>query len=72
LIKSCLNTAWLTGFIDAEGSFSARIRPCKISRLGKAPHLSLTISQKDDSILKEIRKMILGSNSTSNISYDKS
>jgi hypothetical protein len=43
-----------------------------ISRLRKAPHLSLTINQKDESILKDIRKIILGSNSTANISYDKS
>jgi hypothetical protein len=42
------------------------------SRLGKAPHLALTISQKDDSILKNIRQIILGSKSNANIFYDKS
>jgi hypothetical protein len=41
------------------------------SRLGKAPQFSLTISQKEDSILKYIRQIILGSISTANISYDK-
>jgi LAGLIDADG endonuclease len=65
-----LNSAWLSGFIDAEGSFCGRIKYCRTSRLRKAPHLSLTISQKEYFILGLIRKLFV--NDDRCISYDKS
>ena len=69
-VVPCLNTAWLSGFIDAEGSFSGRIKYCRTSILRKAPHLSLTICQKEYFILSLIRKLFIDKDKC--ISYDKS
>lgn len=70
-VKPSLNTAWLSGFIDAEGSFTGRVKFCKTSKLGKAPHLTFSLSQKEYSILSNIRELFL-STTTKNIRYDKS
>jgi hypothetical protein len=69
-IKPSLQIAWLSGFIDAEGHLGGRIKYCKTSKLRKAPHLSLTIGQKEQYILSDIRELFVKNNKC--ISYDKS
>jgi len=69
-VKPSLRTAWLSGFIDAEGHFGGRVKYCRTSKLKKAPHLALTIGQKEFYILSIIRNIFITSNK--NISYDKS
>ena len=71
LIKPSLNSAWLSGFIDAEGSFQGRVKSCKTSKLKNAPHLTFSITQKEVNILRDIRFLFLGK-TTKNIRYDKS
>lgn len=69
-IKPSLQTGWLSGFIDAEGHLGGRIKYCKTSKLRKAPHLALTIGQKEQFILSDIRVLFVKNNKC--ISYDKS
>lgn len=69
-IKPSLETGWLSGFIDAEGHLGGRVKYCRTSKLKKAPHLSLTISQKEEFILSGIRELFIKNNKC--ISYDKS
>lgn len=64
-----LNNGWLSGIIDAEGSFSARIRECKTYKLGKSPHLSLSIYHKEPMILDQIKNLF---NPRLKTGYDKS
>ena len=52
-----VETGWLSGFIDAKGSFSARIRYCETYKLGKSPELSLSILQKEPMILDQIKNL---------------
>ena len=59
VVKPSLNTAWLSGFIDAEGSFTGRVKYCRTSRLKRAPHLTFSLSQKEFSILFNIRELFL-------------
>lgn len=65
-----INTGWLSGFIDSEGSFNGRVKYCRTSKLKKALHLSLTLCQKEHYILLLIRKLFITENKC--ISYDKS
>jgi LAGLIDADG endonuclease len=65
-----LFTGWLSGFIDAEGSFGGRVKYCRTSKIKKAPHLSLSITQKEFYILSLIRNLFVNNNKC--ISYDKS
>jgi hypothetical protein len=60
----------LSGFIDAEGHLGGRIKYCRTSKLKRAPYLSLTIAQKEQLILSEIRELFVNNNKC--ISYDKS
>lgn len=69
--KVSLTTSWLAGFIDAEGSFTGRVKYCRTSRLKKAVHLSLTISQKEKKVLSDIRYLFF-SLEDKGLSYDKS
>ena len=69
-VKPSLHTAWLTGFIDAEGHLGGRVKYCRTSKLRKAPHLSLTISQKEFYILYLIKNLFV--NGEKCISFDKS
>ena len=69
-VEPSLSSAWLSGFIDAEGSFTGRVKKCNTSRLKKAPHLALTIAQKDKIIICKIRKLFFNNNK--GLSYDKS
>ena len=68
--KPSLDTKWLTGFIDAEGCFTGRVKSCHTSRLKKAVHLALTISQKEKEIISNIRDLFI--NKDKCLSYDKS
>lgn len=71
VVKPSLSSSWLSGFIDAEGSFQARVKACRTSRLRKSPHLTLSISQKELNILTSIRELFLGE-TNKNLRYDKS
>lgn len=51
------SNAWLSGFIDAEGCFSARVKHCRTSKLGKNLLVDFTIAQKKD-ILILIRNLL--------------
>ena len=54
-----LDSAWLTGFTDAEGCFYASLSPSKRHLLGLRLRVKYYIRQKDElSILKEIDKQI--------------
>ena len=70
LVIPSLKTAWLSGFVDAEGHFGGRVKYCRTSILKRAPHLALTIGQKEYYILSKIRNIFINNNKY--ISYDKS
>ena len=74
LVKPSLLTNWITGFCDAEGCFTGRVKSCKTSKLRKAPHLTFSVSQKEFYIIKVLREVFLGVNGSDlkNIKYDKS
>ena len=46
LVKPSLYTGWISGFVDAEGSFYGRVKSCSTSKLRKAPHLTFQVSSK--------------------------
>ena len=71
IVRPSLKTSWLSGFIDAEGCFIARVKNCKTSKLKKAPHLCFSITQKQPDILIIIRYLFLGK-TEKNIRHDKS
>ena len=54
LVKPSFSNAWLSGFIDAEGCFTGRVKKSMTNKLKEAPLLTFSISQKNDSILKKI------------------
>lgn len=74
LVLPSLSTRWLTGFIDAEGCFTGRVKKCKSYKLRRGPHLTFSISQKELYILKEIREILINDNiiGLKNINFDKS
>lgn len=76
LVKPCLFSGWISGFIDAEGCFYGRVKSCLTSRLRKAPHLTFQVSQKEIYIVKTIRDIFLdidqNNSDLKNIKYDKS
>lgn len=72
LVQPSLNTSWLSGFIDAEGSFIGRVKHCHSSKLRRVPHLTLSISQKEYYILSKIRELFTTVGCSKNIRYDKS
>nr|QWL15258.1 hypothetical protein [Ulva rigida] len=57
-----LNNGWLSGFIDAEGCFYARIRKCKNMKLGYKVELKFIINQKEELGLFYYLKNIFYSN----------
>lgn len=72
-IKLNLNNGWLSGFIDTEGSFSARIKNCKTSRIGKQVFTEFSISQKHSEVLIKIKSLfIIHKNNNKYVTYDKS
>ena len=64
------NHGWLSGFIDAEGSFVARVKDCKTSKLKKRILTDFSISQKRKQILVRIRKLFI--NKDTNIRFEPS
>ena len=72
-IKLSLDTSWLSGFIDAEGSFSARLKDDKTTKSGKTVLTDFTIAQKDPTILHDIKSLlVLNSGTKKYVTYDKS
>jgi hypothetical protein len=73
LIIPCLNSGWLSGFTDAEGCFTGRVKKCRTYKLRQGPHLTFSISQKELYIIKILKSIILKENDGfKNIKYDKS
>lgn len=78
LIQPSLTSAWISGFSDAESSFTGRVKHCRTSKLKKAPHLTFSISQKEFFIIKLLRQVLLNEKThdgfcfLKNIKYDKS
>nr|UCS09841.1 hypothetical protein [Percursaria percursa] len=56
-IKPCFISPWLSGFIDAEGCFAARVKNCHTSKLGKNLFIDFSIGQKDADVLQSIRNL---------------
>lgn len=52
-----LQHGWLSGFIDALGCFSARLKPCFTSKSGFNLLVEFSIAQKQDSSLRAIRNL---------------
>lgn len=73
LIKPSLFSGWISGFSDAESSFTGRVKNCWSSKLRRAPHLTFQISQKEFYIIKILRDLFLDKDSSDlkNIKYDK-
>lgn len=74
LVKPSLSSGWISGFSDAECSFTGRVKSCWSSKLRRAPHLTFQISQKEFNIIKTLRDIFLNQNSSDlkNINHDKS
>lgn len=74
LVKPSLYTGWISGFVDAEGSFYGRVKSCSTSKLRKAPHLTFQVSQKEFDIIKALRDIFLNTDTLDlkNVRYDKS
>ena len=74
LVKPSLYRGWISGFVDAEGSFYGRVKSCSTSKLRKAPHLTFQVSQKEFDIIKALRDIFLNTDTLDlkNIRYDKS
>lgn len=68
-----LDNGWLSGFIDAEGYFGARIKNCRTSRLKKQILTEFSIGQKDKEILILILSLFISdSDKKLYVTYDKS
>lgn len=50
-IAPSLKHGWLSGFIDAEGCFRARVKNCRTSKLGKNLFVDFDLAQKNKEIL---------------------
>lgn len=70
-ITPCFNNAWLCGFIDAQGCFSARLKTCKTSKLGSNLFVDFSLNQKSCDILQLIKKLF-GLKKRGHISFDPS
>lgn len=57
--RPAFNNAWLSGFIDAEGCFIARVKNCRTSKLGKTLALEFSLSQKQVEVLEYIRDLFI-------------
>lgn len=70
-IPLSFDNSWLSGFIDAEGCFQARVKRCHTSRSGKNLLIDFTIAQKQSDVLILIRNLF-GIQAESNIRFDPS
>lgn len=59
LVKPSLDSGWISGFSDAEGCFTGRVKNCRTSRLKRAPHLTFQVSQKEFYIIETLRDIFL-------------
>lgn len=59
LVRPSLLTSWISGFCDAEASFTGRVKRCNTSKLKRAPHLTFSVSHKELYILKVLREIFL-------------
>jgi len=59
LVKPSLNTAWLSGFLDAEGCFTGRVKACHTYNLNKVPFLTFSVFKEEFYILSKIREILL-------------
>lgn len=71
VILPSFHNAWLSGFIDAEGCFSARVKKCKTSKAGVNLFVDFSLAHKDKQILSHI-KHLLNILTNSNIVFDRS
>lgn len=71
LNKPSLNNAWISGFIDAEGSFQGRLRKSNTNPSKYYPNLIFELSQKDKDILELVRYILINKDSKY-IRYDTS
>ena len=67
---------WLSGFIDAEGSFNAKMISCKTNRIGKQVFTDFSITLKHPEILVKIKSLFIlyinnNNNNDKYIIYDK-
>jgi len=69
VIKPSLTTGWLSGFIDAVGSFTGRLENCNELQSNKTPYLTFYIFQKEFYILNIISERL--NVSIKNIKYNK-
>lgn len=69
-LNPSLSTAWLSGFIDAEGCFVARTKAARSGKLGKQVLTDFSISQKHKEILIRIRTLFINKNT--NLRFDSS
>jgi LAGLIDADG endonuclease len=70
-IEPTFNNSWLSGFIDAEGCFAARVKYCHTSKSGKNLFIDFSISQKQPHVLILIRNLFNIKTQT-NLRYDPS
>lgn len=43
LVKPSLETGWFSGFLDAVGCFSGRVKSCHTSKVNKTPYLTFSV-----------------------------
>jgi hypothetical protein len=70
-IQPSFKHGWLSGFIDAEGCFAARVKSCHTSKLGKNVLVDFSIAQKQKDVLISIR-CLFSIKSDTNIRFDPS
>lgn len=71
LVKPSLNTGWLSGFIDAVGFFSGRLKDSNpLNDTSKTPYLTFYIVQKEFYILNIISELLVN-DKYKNIKYNK-
>jgi hypothetical protein len=62
---------WLSGFIDAEGCFRARVKDCRTSKLGRLLFVDFSLAQKSKDTLILVKEMF-NIVKSENIRYDPS
>lgn len=68
-VEPCWSNGWLSGFIDGEGSLSARVKYCRTSRLKANLFVDFALSQKEKEVLVRIHALFKLAKDK-NIAYD--